>query len=77
MSGPYAEIARLHIRTSVDVALWPLRLWSDRGEAHIECGECDSGDLLVAQVKGRDFVIADLTTILEQHLQQCPAANRS
>jgi hypothetical protein len=60
-----------HQRTAADVSLWPLRLWSDRGGAHIECGECDSGDLLVAEVRGRPFMVADLIARVETHIARC------
>lgn len=76
MSGPWAESAPLYVRTSMDVALWPLEIWADGGEAHVECGECGGGELLVAKVRGRTFVLADLTARVEEHATRC-AGSRS
>jgi hypothetical protein len=75
MSGPWAETRPLHIRTSLDVSLWPLELWTDGGEAHIECAECGTGGLLVAKAKAKPFVIAELTAQVEAHIAQCPRAD--
>ena len=74
MSGPWAETGPLHVRTSADVALWPLELWTDGGEAHIECGECRSGELIVAKVRGRSFMLADLAARVEEHIGKCSGA---
>jgi hypothetical protein len=48
MSGPFAEDARLYMRTAADTALWPLRLWADHGVAMVECAECNNGEVLAA-----------------------------
>jgi hypothetical protein len=74
MSGPFAETGPLYVRTSAGVHLWPLEMWADGGEAHVECGECRSGELLVAKTRGRAFVLADLTARLEEHIARCPGA---
>jgi hypothetical protein len=71
MSGPNSEFAPLHVQPRVDVAFWPLRMLADRGEGHVECAQGDSGDLLVAQVRGKEFMLADLTARFEEHVAKC------
>jgi hypothetical protein len=56
------------------VALWPLELWTDGVEAHVECGECRGGELLVAKIRGRSFMLADLAARLEEHIARCPGS---
>jgi hypothetical protein len=72
MSGPWAEDGPLHVRTSVQTSLWPLRIWGDSGAAMIECAECDSGELLMAGPVDRLFLLADLTARVEAHIAECP-----
>jgi hypothetical protein len=72
MSGPWAETGPLYVRTSIDVALWPLRIWADLGVAMIECGECDVGDILSTDRNATPFAIAELVARLEAHIARCP-----
>lgn len=70
MSGPLAETAPLHIRTTMDTALWPLLLFA-RSEPVIECVMCQA-DLLVGRLDGRPFSLAELTAMVDEHADRCP-----
>jgi hypothetical protein len=68
------EFGPLHTRVSLDVSLWPLELRYDGGDAHVECGECRTGKMLVAKTKAKPFAIADLKARVEEHIARCPGA---
>jgi hypothetical protein len=73
VSGPFAESAPLHVRTSVEVSLWPLTLWCDQGQAAIECAACDDGMIFTARSAPVPLLLADLTARVEAHIRRCRA----
>jgi hypothetical protein len=62
------------------VALWPLLIRADSGQVTIDCGLCDSGQMLgFAPTPARSalpVVIADLTARVDDHVPRCPSRDR-
>lgn len=75
MTGPFAEVGRLFTRVELAAAHWQLELWADpAGQAHIECMECGSGEVLRAGFRGKPFTVIDLVALIEAHLPTCYGA---
>lgn len=75
MSGPPGgvEFGNLFTRVNATTVFASLELWSDLGQASIECAACGSGELMRARdgMKGVPFTLTDLIVRLEAHLPNC------
>jgi hypothetical protein len=71
MSSPLAERVGLHVPLDVQVLMWPLACWVEKGRATIECGRCVDG-LLVDFARLDDWLtVAEMVQRIERHIEVC------